>query len=166
MQATDVAQTMALAYAAQAAGAARNRLHAARLDKAGRKDLARLLTALADADEIQARRTLMYLRGKLDDSGAYVEALPAIKQQAAAGEYPQLAAALSAAGQAKAAEAFEQFARVAGNHAERLGGAGSGERAAAPVYYVCQVCGYIAEDDAPAQCPVCGAVQSKFARVP
>ncbi len=29
-------------------------------------------------------------------------------------------------------------------------------------YYVCQVCGYISGDEPPENCPVCGAVQSKF----
>jgi rubrerythrin len=30
------------------------------------------------------------------------------------------------------------------------------------VYHVCQVCGYIAEDDAPDRCPVCDAIKTKF----
>jgi rubrerythrin len=29
-------------------------------------------------------------------------------------------------------------------------------------YYVCQVCGYIAEQEAPDQCPICNAKQEKF----
>ena len=29
-------------------------------------------------------------------------------------------------------------------------------------YYVCQVCGYVAENEAPHRCPVCNAVQKKF----
>ena len=29
-------------------------------------------------------------------------------------------------------------------------------------YYVCQVCGYISEDEAPERCPVCNAVKEKF----
>jgi rubrerythrin len=32
-------------------------------------------------------------------------------------------------------------------------------------YYVCQVCGYIAEDEAPDRCPVCAAVIEKFKAV-
>ena len=32
-------------------------------------------------------------------------------------------------------------------------------------YYVCQVCGYIGEDEAPEKCPICGAVKDKFKRV-
>ncbi|MEJ2724031.1 MAG: rubrerythrin family protein, partial [Deltaproteobacteria bacterium] len=33
------------------------------------------------------------------------------------------------------------------------------------VYYVCQVCGYISEDEAPERCPVCGAVKGKFKKI-
>jgi rubrerythrin len=29
-------------------------------------------------------------------------------------------------------------------------------------YYVCQVCGYISEDEAPENCPVCGADRGNF----
>jgi rubrerythrin len=32
-------------------------------------------------------------------------------------------------------------------------------------YQVCQVCGYISEDAAPDNCPVCGAVKTKFKAV-
>ena len=29
-------------------------------------------------------------------------------------------------------------------------------------YYVCRVCGYVSEDEAPERCPICGAVKGKF----
>jgi rubrerythrin len=32
-------------------------------------------------------------------------------------------------------------------------------------YYICQVCGYIGEDEAPEKCPVCGAVKDKFKNI-
>ena len=32
-------------------------------------------------------------------------------------------------------------------------------------YHVCQVCGYIAEDEAPERCPVCAAIKAKFKAV-
>jgi rubrerythrin len=32
-------------------------------------------------------------------------------------------------------------------------------------YFVCQVCGYVSEDEAPDNCPVCGAVKGKFKQV-
>jgi rubrerythrin len=35
-----------------------------------------------------------------------------------------------------------------------------------PTYYVCQVCGYIAEGEPPDQCPVCGVSREQFKRVP
>ncbi|MBW1678220.1 MAG: rubrerythrin family protein [Deltaproteobacteria bacterium] len=32
-------------------------------------------------------------------------------------------------------------------------------------YYVCQVCGYISEDEPLEKCPVCGAEKEKFKHV-
>jgi rubrerythrin len=32
-------------------------------------------------------------------------------------------------------------------------------------YYVCPVCGYIAEREAPDECPVCGAKREKFIQI-
>jgi rubrerythrin len=32
-------------------------------------------------------------------------------------------------------------------------------------YYVCQVCGYVSEGEAPDKCPVCGAIKEKFKAV-
>jgi rubrerythrin len=32
-------------------------------------------------------------------------------------------------------------------------------------YYVCGVCGYVAERDAPDQCPICNAKRDKFRKV-
>ncbi|UCD33665.1 MAG: rubrerythrin family protein [Desulfobacterales bacterium] len=29
-------------------------------------------------------------------------------------------------------------------------------------YYVCQICGYIAVEEAPLNCPVCNAIREKF----
>ena len=29
-------------------------------------------------------------------------------------------------------------------------------------YYVCRVCGYVSEDEAPERCPICGTVKGKF----
>jgi rubrerythrin len=32
-------------------------------------------------------------------------------------------------------------------------------------YHVCTVCGYVAEDEAPDKCPVCGVPRARFRRV-
>jgi len=32
-------------------------------------------------------------------------------------------------------------------------------------YFVCQVCGFTAEDDVPEKCPVCGAPRAQFLKV-
>lgn len=32
-------------------------------------------------------------------------------------------------------------------------------------YYICEVCGYTAEGEAPKKCPICGAIKEKFSKI-
>jgi len=60
-------------------------------------------------------------------------------------------------------EAFTQSRDVESRHAELYKKAMNdmlSDRKTA--YYVCQVCGYVSEDEAPDNCPICGAVKVKF----
>jgi rubrerythrin len=34
-----------------------------------------------------------------------------------------------------------------------------------PIYYVCEVCGYVAEEEAPDRCPICNAPRKQFKQV-
>ena len=66
-------------------------------------------------------------------------------------------------GQADAQKAFTHARDVESRHAELYKKAINdmiAERET--VYHICQVCGYIAEDEAPDRCPVCDAIKSKF----
>jgi rubrerythrin len=151
---------IALAYAGLHTSAARNRLHAARLKKDGQKPAAELLTAVADAEEVQARRALMHLRGKIVDSQAHLAELEQTKYTAHSKRFPKISSMLESDGKSTAAEAFEQFGEVAKNHYDLLVAVREADTAAE--HYVCQVCGYIAVREPPPKCPVCGAVTGKF----
>lgn len=151
---------MKLAMAAESASAARNRLYAAKAKKEGRPQLAKLMTALAAGEQISARRTLIYLRGKIGDADAHLAALRRRKKDDATQNYPANRKAATAAGDRSAAAAFEQFGKVSHNHAVVLDKPDIG--AAEHEFYVCQVCGYIALDTVPDKCPICGAVPERF----
>jgi rubrerythrin len=156
--ALDLKTRMELTFARESVCAARNRLYAAKLKQAGDQQSANLLSALAKGSEISARRSLIFLRGRIGDPAAYMHDLQAQKRTAARQDYP--AAQAEAADEPSAAAVFEQLTHVSDNHAARLAGLAAGQPAQA--YYVCQVCGYIAADAVPERCPVCGAVPERF----
>ena len=152
---------IAIAYAETAISAARNKILAAKARKEDRTGLAKLLEAISASEEVQANRMLMHLRGK---AGAVdeetVKSLAEAKFQDFSRRYPRISHDLFQAGQKTPGEAFEQFGQVAENHfnlLENIPETGA--------YHVCGVCGYVAVDEAPDKCPVCGAVKKKFSEV-
>ena len=153
---------VALAFADQCTSAARNTLHAARLRRQRRPALAGLLAAVAAAEDIQSRRMLMHMRGKIDEPAAHLSALSRKKYDDYAEVFPKLARRFAAAGSSKTAEAFEQFGEVAKNHYDRLSETADRGTDETATFFVCQVCGYISTEFPPARCPVCGAVEAKF----
>ena len=156
---------VSLTFADLCTSAARNALHAARLRKDRRPALADLLTAIAAAEDIQSRRMLMQMRGRIADSGEHLSALSRKKYEDFAGVFPKLAEHLGRKGSSKSAEAFEQFGEVAKNHYDRISETLKTGRDETATFFLCRVCGYIAADFAPSRCPVCGAVEAKFTEV-
>jgi len=155
-------QGMADAYVNSAVSAALNHLYSARLNKEGREGLAKLLNAVALAEEINARRMLMHLRGKIEDTDAYLQDLIQIKKEAFLEGYPNISKALKKDGKDTASEAFGQFGEVARGHFDLIEKVKEDETNTVSSYYVCAACGYISENEAPEKCPVCGAVKGKF----
>ena len=151
---------MKLAMASESASAARNRLHAAKAKKEGRPQLAKLMTAMATGEQISGRRALIYLRGKIGHAAAHLEELGRQKEAAATQVYPADRQAAGYAGDRSAEAAFLQFEQVSRNHADLLGSPGVDTND--HEFFVCQVCGFIALDVIPENCPVCGAVRERF----
>lgn len=158
--ASELETRMQLSFARESASAARNRLYAAKVKKDGQTQSARLLSAVARGEEISARRSLIYLRGKISAIEDHLASLLASKKAFAGEAYPQAREIAQQAGNKSAEAALHQFEQVNVNHAERLAELAS--EGSESTYYVCQVCGYIAADDIPERCPVCGAVPERF----
>ena len=157
--ASELETRMQLSFARESASAARNRLYAVKVKKEGQTQNARLLSAMARGEEISARRSLIYLRGKISAVEDHLAELMAAKQTLADEVYPQAREAALQVGDKSAEAALQQFREVNANHARRL------EQLSAEAdspYYVCQVCGYIAAETIPDRCPVCGAVPERF----
>lgn len=158
----DVVHRMQQTMAVESASAARNRLYAAKAKKEGALQLARLMAALAEGEQISARRALIYLRGKIGRAEEHLQTLRRHKQEAATRVYPARRKTAAAEGDRSAEAAFAQFGKVNHNHAVVLDKPDI--HTTAHDFYVCQVCGSIALDAVPDQCPVCGAVPERFKR--
>ncbi len=143
---------LALAFAAASRAQARNQLLARVAQEQGDTARARLLRALALSQQVQARRLLLILRGKIPGAGLEAE----LEELAAA--YEQGAALAKEEQDQPGARALEQCRRVTQRSRDLA------EQAGAELH-LCQVCGYLASGQVPERCPVCGAVPERFRRL-
>jgi len=155
-------QKMALAFAEMSKSSTLNGLYAARVKRDGNVLLSKLLYSISRSEKIRARRSLMYIRGKIGDPTDYLNRLLHIKQENVSIKYPKISRLSIDAGKKKASEAFDQFSKVEKIHLNLLKDALKGSTDESTKYYVCQICGYIAVNEIPPKCPVCNAVQEKF----
>ena len=156
-------KNLAYAFAAESKAAARNEAFARKAEAEGYGIIARLFRAVSDAESVHARRYLMLMRGKVGTTEENLQRAFENEIKANAEEYPNLIKDASKEGENAAFKAFSQSRDVESRHAELYKRAMSNLLAEREtVYFVCQVCGYVSEDEAPENCPVCGAVRGKF----
>ena len=154
---------LALAFAAESKASARNSAFAQKADSEGYDQIGRLFRAVAEAEAVHARRFLMHLRGKIGSTEENLETAFSNEIKANSEEYPKLIQEATEEGQEAVVKAFSQARDVEDRHAELYKKAMNDMLSDTTTgYHVCQVCGYVAEDKAPENCPVCGAVKSKF----
>ncbi len=154
---------LAYAFAAESKAATRNEAFAKKAELEGYPQIARLFRAVSDAESVHARRYLMLMRGKVGTTEENLETAFQNEIKANVQEYPSLIKNASEEGKEGVLKAFSQSRDVEDRHAELYKKAMSDMLAERETdYYVCQVCGYVAEDAAPDNCPVCGAVKGKF----
>ena len=139
---------------------------AAKADQEGFAQAARLFRAAAEAETIHAHAHLKALKG--------IRSTKENLQEAVDGEthefksmYPAMIEAAKAEGHKEAERSFIFANEVEKIHAglyqqmlDNLDGAKE-----TYVYYICPVCGYTAEKEAPETCPVCGAKGKMFKKV-
>jgi rubrerythrin len=155
-------QEMALAFARMSKSSALNKLYAAKAKRGGNVLLSKLLYSISRSEKIHARRSLMYIRGKLVDPTEYLKHLLHDKHENVTVNYPKISQLSVDSGKKKASEAFDQFSKVTKIHLRLLNEALKKSDDESTTYYVCQICGYIAAEEIPPKCPVCNAVQEKF----
>jgi len=156
-------KNLAYAFAAESKAAARNSAFAQKAEKEGYSQIARLFRAVSDAESVHARRYLNLMRGKIGTTEENLETAFQSEIQANVNEYAPLIKDASDEEQKVALNAFTQSRDVEAGHAELYKHAMNDMLMDREEdYYVCQVCGYVSEGEAPEKCPICGAVRDKF----
>ena len=145
-----------------------NRMYLAfakKADQEGHPQAARLFRAAAAAETVHAHAHLRAMKG--------IKSTAENLQSAITGEthefkemYPDMIEAAKTEGD-KAAERSFSYANAveeihAGLYSKVLESLESPEECD---YYVCSVCGYTCENEAPEQCPVCGSKAQAFSKV-
>ena len=135
-------------------------------DKEGHPQVARLFRAAAEAETVHALNHLRAMKG--------VKGTKENLQAAISGEthefthmYPEMIEAAKAEGHKEALQSFNYANAVEKVHAKLYGDAleGLDKETENYPYYVCPVCGFTAEVDAPSACPICGTPGRMFKKI-
>jgi rubrerythrin len=137
---------------------------ARKADEEGYPQVAKLFRAIAAAEGVHTERHLRLL-GEAVVKGTEENLQSSFERETTVNQvyYPQFIREAEEEGKQAAALTFSQARDVEEGHAALYKRALSALlRDETHDYYVCQVCGYVAEREAPDQCPICKAKQEKF----
>ena len=153
------------AFAGESQANRRYLAFAEKAEQEGYSQIARLYRAAAAAETVHAHNHLKVLKG--------VKSTAENLQEAVAGEtsefremYPRMIAAAQAEGNKEAERTFNFANEVEKVHAALFQKAlkNLADKKTMDIY-VCSVCGYTVEGEAPDSCPVCKAVKKFFNRI-
>jgi len=128
--------------------------------------IAHLFRAVAASEGIHARRHFAQLEGSIGDTEENLQRAFHSETGVAGVEYRRMLGEAHEDGEEAAALVFSQARDVEESHAKLYKKALDHviwERGTA--YFLCGVCGYVADGGVPENCPICGAVSRLFERV-
>jgi rubrerythrin len=137
---------------------------ARKADEEGYDQIAKLFRAVAAAEGVHAERHLK-LMGEAMVHGTEENLQSSFERETTVNEvyYPQFIREAEEEDEPAAALTFSQARDVEEGHAALYKRALSALlRDETHDYHVCQVCGYVAEREAPDQCPICNAKRDRF----
>jgi rubrerythrin len=139
---------------------------AVKADQEGYPQAARLFRAVAEAETVHAHAHLRVLNGIRSTKENIEEAIKGETHEFKE-MYPEMIEAAQAEGQKAAERSFDFANSVEKVHARLYQDLldALGKTTDTYSYYVCPVCGFTAEKEAPGACPVCGAKGSLFKKV-
>ncbi|HQM43201.1 MAG TPA: ferritin family protein [Smithellaceae bacterium] len=151
-----------MAYVGEAKAALRLKVYAQKAESEGYKQMAKLFNVIAFSEEIHGARALRVLKEIKSTEENLAESFESEKQVAEVA-YDKFVKLAEAAGEKEAVVHFSQSRDVEETHAKLYKQAMSHfmeERETD--YYVCKICGYVADGVLPDECPVCGAKKEQF----
>ncbi len=156
------------AFAGESQANRRYLFFAARADKEGHPQIARLFRAAADAETVHAKNHF----NAMDGVGSTKENLSAGvigEHREFTAMYPRFIEQARIDQYQRAEITFEHANQVEEIHYDLFQAAlkalDSPETTTEASYFVCQICGNTVEGEAPEKCPVCGAPRSQFKQV-
>jgi rubrerythrin len=156
------------AFAGESQANRRYLFFAEKADESGQKQIAKLFRAAAEAETVHARNHLRVL-GEIKSDKENLEAAISGENYEFTQMYPSFVEQAKKENNQAAEGSFDLANKVEKIHhklfQEALSNLESDKAFKDEPYYVCQVCGYTVEGEAPERCPICGAPRSKFKRV-
>jgi rubrerythrin len=138
---------------------------AKKADAEGYAEVAKLFRAAAEAETIHAHSHLR-VAGGVKSTAENLKAAIAGETHEFKSMYPEMMAAAEKEGNANALRSFTYANEVEKVHAALYQRALDNLEAKKDVdYYVCGVCGYTCENEAPDECPVCKSKKKAFYKV-
>jgi rubrerythrin len=158
----DTREALQQAYSGEAKAALRLKVYAEKAEEEGYPQIAKLFRVIASSEEVHGARALKVLKEIKTTEENLAESFESERRVAevAYGEFVKQA---EAEGNRAAVLHFSQSKDVEETHAKLYKEAMNHmleERET--TYYVCQVCGYVADGILPDICPVCGAKREQF----
>ena len=158
-------QNLNAAYAGESMAHMRYLAFADQAEKDGKPNIARLFRAISHAERVHATnhlRNLGSISSTTENLGAAIEG----EEFEVAEMYPAYLAVAEAQGESGAIRSYNYALQAEKIHASMYGEAKAKAKAGEDIQigtvYICPVCGYTVEGEAPDRCPVCGAKKESF----
>ena len=151
-----------MAYEGEAKASVRLKVYAQKADEEEYSGVARLFRAIAESEAIHARNNLRLL-GEVKDTETNLSDSFAHETKIAQVQYGDFIGQAEGEGNENAARMFTWARDVEDVHAKLYEKALEHMLAEEETaYYVCEVCGYVADGQIPEKCPVCGSPSKVF----
>ncbi len=156
------------AFAGESQANRRYLAFAKKAEEEGLHQIARMFRAAAEAETVHAHNHLAAMKG-IGDTAANVQAAIEGETYEFESMYPEMIEMAKKEGESEAQRSFYYANEVEKIHAElfkaALEYAREGKDAPASEVYVCPVCGYTTEGEAPEKCPICATPGAEFKRI-
>jgi rubrerythrin len=158
-------ENLEFAFAGESQANRKYLFFAEKAEEEGKKYVARLFRAAAEAETVHARNHLRVLKGIKSTRDNLVDAISGENHEFTE-MYPGFIKQAQTDGEKKAKDSFDLANKVEQIHhglfQATLSNLDKGEAAELKPFYVCQYCGNTVEEAAPDRCPVCGAPKRMF----